>query len=71
MVESPFEMRFDPLTVKHLGLKMYSQLPAALAEIVSNSYDAYATKVALILREKSGSPISIEIKDNGLSLIHI
>jgi len=42
MSESPLEMRFDPQTINHLGLRMYSTLPPALAEIISNSYDADA-----------------------------
>ena len=45
MSESPLEMRFDPQTINHLGLRMYSTLPPALAEIVSNSYDADAENV--------------------------
>ena len=26
------ELKFDPRTIEHLGIKMYSQLPYALAE---------------------------------------
>jgi hypothetical protein len=45
MTESPFEMRFDPQTIKHLGVRMYSRLAPALAEIISNAYDADANNV--------------------------
>ena len=62
------EMKFDPRTVRHLGLKMYSHLPAALSEIISNSYDAYAKKVGVILRENKGRPESIIIMDDGVGL---
>ena len=34
------EMSFDPQTIEHLGVKMYSQLPNAIAELIANSYDA-------------------------------
>lgn len=61
-------MRFDPQTVRHLGLKMYSQLPAALAEIISNSYDAYATEVLIELKSSAEKPESILVSDNGIGL---
>jgi len=70
MSESPFEMRFDPQTINHLGLRMYSTLPPALAEIISNSYDADATKVKIVLIEKDGNPSEIKIEDDGIGLSH-
>lgn len=65
MNQSPFEMRFDPQTIKHLGLRMYSTLAPALAEIISNSYDADATNVIMTLIEDKGNPKEIRIKDDG------
>lgn len=65
MSQSPFEMRFDPQTIKHLGLRMYSTLAPALAEIISNSYDADATNVIMTLIEDKGNPKEIRIKDDG------
>lgn len=41
------KMTFDPKTIEHLGVKMYSTLPPALAELISNAYDADAGKVIL------------------------
>lgn len=38
--------------VTHLGRNLYSSTPPALAELVANSYDAYATKVDIKI-EKS------------------
>ena len=35
-------MSFDPQTIEHLGVKMYSQIPNAVAELIANSYDADA-----------------------------
>ena len=45
------QLRFDPRTIEHLGIKMYSQLPYALAELVANAYDAGATKVQVKLMD--------------------
>ncbi len=44
---------------------MYSTLPPALAELISNSYDADASKVTLIFHEKDGKPDLIEVIDDG------
>lgn len=68
MDESPFEMRFDPKTIKHLGLRMYSTLPPAVAEIVANAYDADAENVVVTLGERDGAPISITVSDDGFGL---
>ncbi|MBI2471839.1 MAG: TIGR02391 family protein [Planctomycetes bacterium] len=68
MSQSPFEMRFDPQTIKHLGLRMYSTLAPALAEIISNSYDADATNVIVTLIEKNGDPKEIKVEDDGIGL---
>ena len=38
-------MTFDPHTIEHLGIKMYSVLPNAMAELIANAYDAEADNV--------------------------
>ncbi len=68
MSDSPLELKFDPLTIKHLGVRMYSTLPPALAEIISNSYDADASKVTITLAEEDGKPKEIRIVDDGKGL---
>lgn len=68
MSESPFELSFDPLTIKHLGVRMYSTLPPALAEIISNSYDADSNKVIVTLTEEKGKPKEIKVEDDGKGL---
>ncbi len=68
MASSPFEMRFDPRTIKHLGVRMYSTLPPAIAEVVANAYDADASEVTVVLREKDGKPTEITVIDNGEGL---
>lgn len=60
-----FELKFDPKTIEHLGVKMYSTLPPALAELISNAYDADASKVKITFHEKKGTPVSIVVEDNG------
>lgn len=68
MNQSPFIMRFDPLTIKHLGVRMYSTLNPALAEIISNSYDADATNVTVTLIEEKDVPKGIKVEDDGIGL---
>lgn len=60
-----YELKFDPKTIEHLGVKMYSTLPPALAELISNAYDADASSVEVIFHEQNGSPVSITVVDNG------
>ncbi len=63
-----YELKFDPRTIEHLGVKMYSTLPPALAELISNSYDADASEVTVTFHEQNGSPVSITVKDNGCGM---
>ncbi|MGB0557534.1 MAG: ATP-binding protein, partial [Paracoccaceae bacterium] len=57
-------LRYDPLTIKHLGVSLYSQLPSVLSELVSNAYDADAENIEIDLRE-SGKGKEIYVKDDG------
>ena len=52
--------------VTHLGRNLYSTTPPALAELVANSYDAYATKVFVDVNDE-GSQIIIADNGKGLS----
>lgn len=60
-----FVMKFDPKTIEHLGVKMYSTLPPALAELVSNAFDADASEVKIQLSESPTGPKSITVIDDG------
>jgi uncharacterized protein (TIGR02391 family) len=71
MSDSPFEMRFDPRTIKHLGVRMYSTLPTAIAEIIANAYDADASQVTVTLREDNGKPAEITVTDDGDGLTRV
>jgi hypothetical protein len=48
--------------LNHLGLNLYSNIPAVLAEVVANSYDADAEEVQITIDAMSGTVI---IKDDG------
>ena len=49
--EQKLLMSFDPQTIEHLGVKMYSQLPNAIAELIANSYDAESPEGHIILTD--------------------
>lgn len=56
-------MQFDPNTIEHLGIQMYSTLPPVIAEIVSNAYDADAETVKIFLYDENDK--IIKVIDNG------
>jgi uncharacterized protein (TIGR02391 family) len=62
---SKYELKFDPKTIEHLGVKMYATLPPALAELISNAYDADASKVEVEFLELNGTPTAITVIDDG------
>jgi len=69
MAKAELVMSFDPLTIEHLGVKMYSTLPPVLAELIANSYDAAAKKVQVILKDKNGeNKKEIIVIDDGLGM---
>ncbi len=65
--EKKLAMTFDPQTIEHLGVKMYSQLPNAIAELVANSYDAEALNVHIVLTDTDKEK-SITIVDDGIGM---
>jgi len=60
-------MRFDPNTIEHLGVKMYSQIPTAIAELIANSYDADAHNVTISLFD-DGDKKKIIVEDDGVGM---
>ena len=56
------EMKVNLNVLEHLGMNLYSNVPAVLSEIVANSWDADATKVKICIDTKTKS---IQIQDNG------
>lgn len=63
-----YELKFDPKTIEHLGVKMYSTLPPALAELISNAYDADASNVRVEFLEQNGTPTAITVFDDGTGM---
>lgn len=51
--------------LEHLGINLYSNIPAVLSEIVANAWDADATNV-IVTVERSNETITIE--DNGIGM---
>ncbi|WP_461640005.1 ATP-binding protein [Labilibaculum euxinus] len=47
-------LKFDPNTIEHLGISLYSKLPSVLSELVSNSWDADADNVEINFVENNG-----------------
>lgn len=65
--EKKLAMTFDPQTIEHLGVKMYSQLPNAIAELIANGYDAEALNVHIVLTDNEKEK-SIAIIDDGIGM---
>lgn len=57
-------MKISLNIIEHLGINLYSNLPAVLSEIVANSWDADATEVQMNIEGTT----KIEIIDNGIGM---
>lgn len=60
-------MTFDPHTIEHLGIKMYSVLPNAMAELIANAYDAEADNVYIKLYDNDSGK-KIVVSDDGVGM---
>ncbi len=60
-------MTFEANTIKHLGVKMYSTMPPALAELIANAYDACATEVHVKLYDDHNKKVIVEDNGTGMS----
>ncbi len=68
MSEKELIMSFDPKTIEHLGIKMYSQLPNAIAELIANGFDACASEVFIhFLDNKEGKKIIVSDNGDGMT----
>lgn len=59
-----YKMKISLNVIEHLGINLYSNLPAVLSEIVANSWDADATEVRMNIEGTN----KIEIIDNGIGM---
>lgn len=60
---SKYKMSIDFNVLNHLGINLYTNIPAVLSEVVANSYDADATNVDIIMHENE-----VIISDNGTGM---
>jgi hypothetical protein len=61
--EPLYELKIDLQVLKHLGIGLYSNVPAIASEMVANAYDADAKKVDITVKDQE-----IVIEDNGLGM---
>ena len=62
MADPVYKMSIDLNILNHLGIKLYSNIPAVLSEVVANSWDADAESVNINFDRKAGE---ITITDDG------
>ena len=60
--DTTYQMTVDLNVLNHLGINLYSNIPAVLAEVVANAWDADAETVRVDISE---DPTSITISDDG------
>lgn len=58
-----YELKIDLQVLKHLGIGLYSNVPAIASEMVANAYDADAKKVDITVKDNE-----IVIEDDGLGM---
>ncbi|MGF1745578.1 ATP-binding protein [Vibrio minamisatsumaniensis] len=56
-------LKFDPNTIEHLGVSLYSKLPSVLSELLSNSWDADADTVTIDFIENGDEKEIIYVDD--------
>ncbi|MFJ8596178.1 ATP-binding protein [Streptomyces sp. NPDC093598] len=59
---SPYKMSVSLNVVTHLGLNLYSNIPAVLSEAVANAWDAEASKVTVDIDKAAGAVV---VHDDG------
>ena len=63
--QEEFSIKFDDNTIVHLGRNMYSNIPAALGELIANCWDADSTEVKIKI---DNIERIITIEDNGIGM---
>lgn len=62
-----FTLDIDLNVLNHLGLNLYSNVPAVLAELIANAWDADAARVDVSVQEQDANK-QIVIKDDGCGM---
>ena len=65
MTDSRYVMRISLNVLNHMGLYLYSNTPAVLAEAIANAWDADANEVRVKLDPQARS---ISVRDNGVGM---
>jgi HSP90 family molecular chaperone len=65
--QTTLELSFDPKTIQHLGVSLYSQLPSVLSELVSNSWDADAENVTILFNNENKKEITYLDDGHGMT----
>ncbi len=65
MVGSRYRMRISLNVLNHMGLYLYSNTPAVLAEAIANAWDADATEVRVQIDPQDKT---ISVRDNGMGM---
>ena len=47
IMQEKLTMKYDPLTIQHFGVSLYSNLPTVLSELIANAYDADSSSVTI------------------------
>ena len=63
-----YELQIDLNVLNHLGLNLYSNVPAVLAELIANAWDADATRVDVFVKQDEDANKRIVLKDNGCGM---
>lgn len=69
-MESDYTLTISLNVLNHLGLNLYSNVPAVISEVVANSWDADAHKVEITI-DKPGGRIVIKDNGNGMTKLDI
>jgi hypothetical protein len=63
--DHPYRMKINLNVLNHLGLNLYSNIPAVLSEVVANAWDADAERVEITIDPKKDE---IVISDDGVGM---
>ena len=62
-----YELKIDLNALNHLGLNLYSNVPAVLSELIANAWDADAGEVRLDI-DPAGNERKIVVRDDGCGM---
>ena len=65
-MSQPYDLNIDLNVLNHLGLNLYSNIPAVLSEMVANAWDADAMRVDISVRGQANKYIIVQ--DNGCGM---